>query len=292
MRRILSGWSVAVAVGCLMLLAPASALAVALTSAQHFILGRLPYLENSVDGTDVDPGTNAPMNPVGESTQDLSGPFSWIKLSGSDFTVTSDYTIPIPGFTMGTEADGSPIGIDWSITWKGTIGGAPWQEAILPMCDMYETANCDLMRVGEEIKIMFVQTDVRWTERNPADAWLAFQNGQSLWGGFDKDSIVGDIIAGPLHVDDSNSDFLVKVPGKVEYDNAMGIKYLATANQAFLFSETWLLAEDPTDYGSIAGNEFNVGWNAFVYLVPEPGTSLLLVSGLMGLAACGRRRSA
>jgi hypothetical protein len=275
-----------------MLLGPASALAVALTQDQHFILGRLPYLDNSVDGIDVIPGSNAPLNPPGESTQVLSDPLTWIKLSGTDFNVTSDYTIPIPGFVDATEASGSPIGIDWSITWKGTMGGLPLDEALPPMCSMYEAEVCDLMRVGEEIKIMFVQTDVRWTERNPTDAWVAFQNGQSLWGGFDKDSIVGDIIAGPLHVDDTDSDYLVQVPGKVEYDNAMGIKYLATANQAFLFSETWLLAEDPTTYGTIASNEFNVGWNAFVYLVPEPGTSLLLVSGLLGLAACGRRRSA
>ncbi|MBW2373287.1 MAG: PEP-CTERM sorting domain-containing protein, partial [Deltaproteobacteria bacterium] len=46
------------------------------------------------------------------------------------------------------------------------------------------------------------------------------------------------------------------------------------------------------------GTEFDnndaarVGVSLFVYRVPEPGTSLLLVSGLLGLAAFGRRRSA
>ncbi|MBW2236950.1 MAG: PEP-CTERM sorting domain-containing protein, partial [Deltaproteobacteria bacterium] len=57
------------------------------------------------------------------------------------------------------------------------------------------------------------------------------------------------------------------------------------------------LGEDPKetykDHPDFKNNDkARAGVSLFVYRVPEPGTGLLLVSGLFGLAAFGRRRSA
>lgn len=308
MQRIRSGWSVGVAAGALMLLGPASALATALSSSQHFILGRSPYLNFGADGTAVLPGVNAP----NVSQMDLAGPQNWIKLDPGDVTIGDGTGSPgfegwgpFPSASDIMNASTDPvteIPYGPSITWNGTIHGFNWANGSFgdEYCgDFPETEGNCLMMTGEgEVKFMVVLWDVRWVP-DPLTSEDDFLNAQSLLGGFDKDQFdsadpIGDpLLGGPFHVDDETAAFLsTTLLGSTDVVSGVGVKFALDPSETFTLASVWALAEDPTQYGSFADRDLITAVSVFAYFVPEPGTSVLLVSGLLGLAAFGRRRSA
>lgn len=298
MRRIRFGWSVPVLAVALMLLGPVSVSAVGLDptpprmDTENFMLGESPYLLDDV--TPVDPGTNAP-GPPDALTQSLYLPDIYgnrfIKLSPSDYTANAvlDEITP-PGNISPT----TPLEAEWDfdIMWDGTIDGDPWMDAMDSIC-MSDGSGCDLMKNGEgEIKLFFVVWDVRWIEEADPD----FINSPSLLDGFPVGGVtaadpVNAPVSDPMHADNSVSLFV----DVLNIEGGMGVKYAADPGDTVAFTAEWLLGENPFDtYDGTpfdANDKARVGYSLFVYRVPEPGTTLLLVSGLIGLAALGRRRA-
>jgi hypothetical protein len=303
MRRIRSGWTVAlILVGWLV---PLAAAAVPMTnppvtSSTHFILGYDPYRIS--DGNPVVPGSNAPLVP----TQNLNLPDIYgnrfIRLDlGTDYSVDNGNNGDLQFFPMYNEEPTDPafpMTGTFRVTWSGSIDGEPWMDALPEECESPSSAGCDLMRtstgddvINEEIKLFFVLWDIRWVAGSPDPI-----NSPSVLGGFDISMInamdpVNDPISGAMHADDTSSMFL---PGTADLQGGMGIKMSADAgdpsSDPTTFTAEWFLSENPFDVHGRPGDRFWVGFDLFVYRVPEPGTSLLLVSGLIGLAAFGRPR--
>jgi hypothetical protein len=308
MRRLHGDWGLAVAAGLLMLLSPLGAAAVLVPGmdTQNFILGMNPYLKDAVDLTGVNPGVNAPDVP----TAQLHTPFTWIKLDGGDYDVDNglggNELIPIqpPNIILRNATTDDPVSLNssFNITWNGTIHGADVANGDFAeeYCSEFPgTEDHCLMTTSEgELKLMFVIWDVRWTDADDIGDVTAFLDSPSILGGFDKDGFMAmdaadPILAGPLHVDDSVAGFLTDVPGKLEIDNGLGIKFAVDSGESFWFTADWLLGQNPADLGApldLFG--FNFGYSLFAYYVPEPGSVLLMLSGLIGLAALGGRRRA
>jgi hypothetical protein len=295
-----------------MLLGPASASAVALDQFTYFILGQSPYLKNSVDSTPVIPGTVAPAN-APDVDQIFLAP-NWIKLDAGDVTIgdgTGDsgfqgWSFNPPTMDQMTNADTVPVPISYgpSISWNGTIHGLDYADGSFgdEYCgDFPETEGQCLMMMGERVKLMAVIWDVRWTP-DPLTSIEDFVNSPSLNGGFHKDSFGADVTSdsplldGPIHVDDEISGgFLSTTPlADTEIAGGVGVKFALLPGQEFVLESEWTLAENPLDrgLGGFADNDMIAAVSVFAYYVPEPGMGLLLVSGLIGLAAFGRRRRA
>jgi hypothetical protein len=130
-----------------------------------------------------------------------------------------------------------------------------------------------------------------------------FVNAPSLDGGFDKDEFGADatsdspLLAGPFHVDDETGVFLGGTPlGATDIAGGVGLKFALLPGQEFVLASEWTLAENPLalGLGGFSDNDMVAAVSVFAYFVPEPGTSVLLVSGLIGLAVLGgpRRRAA
>jgi hypothetical protein len=272
------------------------------------MLGESPYLIS--DATAVMPGVNAP----NVASQPLWLPDMYgnrfIKLDPDDYTVVvTGPEVEIPGDV----SLANPLALDilFDVTWDGDINDTPWQDALPGFCMPMEYgvgaagdipsngSGCDLMKNDEEeIKLFFVIWDVRWVEEGNED----FLNSPTLVDGFPKNGVtamdpVNAPVSSPMHADNTGPMPDMPFVPVLDADGGMGIKWAADPDETVSFTAQWLLGEDPfkvyKDHPDFGDNDkARVGFSLFVYRVPEPGTGLLLVSGLIGLAAFGRRRRA
>jgi hypothetical protein len=266
---------------------------------------RLPYFDPTI------PGTDAP-----NVTEQSLGATTFIKLVLNQPTVDGDWSITFPtgspfdevgsvDVKAATEANAQHHSAQWDISFDGTINNVAWQDYVQDnfpgLCDAGEgELTCDLMP-----RLLVTVWRVRWIPKSGVGAV------DVLDGGFDAATFAGDYVGGPYLIPDSTSPSLAVelCPGSTACnstkgyirdtsgDTGLGFKFSmdpdAVGTQALgEITGDWYLAEDYTATGSTKNYQFGLGVAAFVYFVPEPGTLLLLASGLLGLAVAGRRRAA
>lgn len=292
-HKMLSGIKLGAAVAALLF--AGSAFADPITDTTHWRLGRSPYLNN--DGTAPVPGVNTPpATPVGLTDHnfirvfegfDLDMNISWLPQDGSD---PANATVNNPKL----------YDLTFDITWNGNLWGInPYQDGLLEydLCDESVSEVCDLMKSGGEVKFMFVLWDIRWSEdwetNENLSFWEAYLAGDTFeWGV--RDFASGDagdpLLTGDLLVDATGSVWITPDPPDFVLDHGVGMKYTSAPNETYTIESEFSLGENVNAICSDCRPA--ILWDVFVYQVPEPGTVLLALSGLAGLALAGSRRRA
>ncbi len=299
-------WTAAIGALALLLL-PSAVAAVPLSSTQHFLLGSSPYLHDGSDGevasgydgdsTPLNPGVNAPNVPVVDLStevpidpdgdvnctyaQDPEGCMpQWMRLLSSDWTGEVSATPPLP--TAGTPTPSNPaeLAIEFTIT----------------LDEFFEVAENAMVTEDGKLKLFFAIWDIRPTD--PSDGFVAATQAPSVIGGFDKDSFSGDILTGPMIADATNAESPIPFPHRFEGDpnnldtpgspgvhivQGMGIKTALNPGESATIFADYLAGQDLSD-----GTFF---WDLYWYKndVPEPGTAVMLLVGLAGVAYMRRR---
>ncbi len=285
-----------------------------ITPTTHYNLGKSPYLADGVDGTPPVPGVNTPNDPVvGLHLQNF-----FPLIDGVDYTVTPSNTIDDrfltpqdPGAMLGDASLDDPLLYDggFTIEWNGTIWGTDYQDALqqFELCD-YETSEvCDLMKVDGEVKFMFVIWDIRWArewdpdEGGEGNFWNNFLAGDVFehgWSEFESGDPGDPLLTSELLVDDSIAGWVPDIDSgdeQLHIDQGVGVKFAMDINDPFVLNNLFSLGEDVSDICPVSGSNkcrHAILWDIFVYTVPEPGSVMLALSGLVGLALAGSRRRA
>jgi hypothetical protein len=306
-RKPLTSWTVGFA-AIVALLLPAAASAVPLSPTQHFLLGDSPYLHNGSDGevagghpgdgTEPMPGVNAPDVPIvdmgtwvpmdpGDDVDCTEEPNpedcmpQWMRVMSADWQDTLLLTgLPTPGTP--TPADPALVGFDLTIT----------------LDPGFEVAENAMVTEEGRLKLMLVIWDVRPTD--PDDGFIAALQAPSVLGGFDKDSFSGDLTGGPVIADATDAVGSIPFPHCYEGDpdpvcdptpagapgshmvQGMGIKLALNPGEAAQILADYWAGED-------LGGDLSLFADLYWYKVPEPGSALMLLMGLAGMAYMGRR---